>query len=602
MKTTQLFMLLAAICTMLSVGSTYSMRGRPARSNAKKNARTNPRARVNTASRGAQQPTGAARPQRTLREVDGNLDALVAHFTPEEYELNFGTNLREDNRVEDIKNDNNAPRDVVGADQPAGLDAFMADLTPEEYELNYGHKPRAMGRDEVVEPLVPDLYVQLRDRSRASAELYARIKNGNGTIRDLLARGADINTSQVGLTPLLQAIIQGDAALCATLIEQGADVSIPMNGDYFIKVIRDNMWPNPSYWQLTLQNQDLGMGVAPSLSALHLAVHFGGAAVVKVLLDAHVDCNVMTTDGWTPLLLASVLLRKAANRASLVAVMKLLVEAGADVNACALVTKQPLEDNSWVVAEAGSTISGLWLTPLLNAIATLDDEMRDYLLEHGAQVNIHDNMALAEGRRIPLIGEALQYDIPRCQVLLGYGADLRCRNSDGPSIWEIACGSPDTNLCEAFIRDSFFVPSEKDGAEAFGRIKETMLVLQRYGKMTFPQAIRHMILLKPGLKHDFMTVLFDRLQKGKPIPQAFASLILPWLQDYKVLQLQNGIRPVHAELVARAWHTGGDARFIGMLDPDTLVSNFGENMALGVVKRFPPKEAPKPAEDPNPAN
>ncbi len=593
MKTTKLVMLLAAICTMLSVGSAYSMRGRPARSNAKKNARTNPRARVNMAPRGSQNPAGAARPQRTLREVDGNLDALVAHFTPEEYELNFGTNLREGNRVEDIKNDNNAPRDVVDADQPAGLDAFMADLTPEEYELNYGHKPRAMGRDEVVEPVAPDFYVQLRDRSRASAELYARIKNGNGTIGDLLARGADINTSQFGLTPLLQAIIQGDAALCATLIEQGADVSIPMNGDYFIKVNRDNMW-NPSCWQLILQNQDLERGVAPSLTALHLAVHFGGAAVVKVLLDAHANCNVMTTYGWTPLLLASVLLIEPANRASLVAVMKLLVEAGADVNACA-----PLTTHRSLEKKTGST---LWLTPLLNAIVTRDDEMRDYLLEHGAQVNIHNNMAYAEGRRIPLMVEALRYDIHCCQVLLGYGADLRCRNSDGPSIWEIACDSPDTNLCEALIRDSYFVPSEEEVAAAFGRIKETMLVFHRYGKEILPQDIRIMILLKPGLKHDFMTVLFDRLQKGKPIPQAFAPLILPWLQDYKVLHIKNGIRPVHAQFVAKSEHTRQDAQFIGLLDPDTLVQNFGENMALGVVKRFAPKEGPKTAEDSNPAN
>ncbi len=589
MKTTQLVMLLVAICTMISVGSTYSMRGRPARSNAKRNARPNPRARVNTAPRGAQQPTGAARSQRTLREVDGNLDALVAHFTPEEYELNFGTNQRGDDRVEDINNDNNAPRDVVGADQPADLIAFMADLTPEEYELNYGHKPRDIGLESVGQPIVPD--PQEADCALASAELFARIQDGNGTIADLLARGADINTSQLGLTPLLQAVIRGDAALCKTLIEQGADIAIPMNGDYFIQLRQ--CWPNRSYCQLTLQNQDLERGVAPSLTALHLAVHFGGAAVVKVLLDAHADCNAMTAGGWTPLLVASVLLIEPANRASLVAVMKLLVEAGADVNACALLTKQSLEK------EAGSS---LWLTPLLNAIATRDDEVRDYLLEHGAQVNIHNNMARAEGRRIPLIEEALRFDLDRCQVLLGYGADLRCRNSDFPSIWNIACCLPNTDFCEELIRDSYFVPSEEEVVAAFGRIKETMLVLQRYGKMTFPQAIRYMILLKPGLKHDFMTVLFDRLQKGKPIPQAFAPLILPWLQDYKILQIQNCIRPVHAWFVARSKHTRQDAQFIGLLDPDTLVQNFGENMALGVVKRFAPKEGPKPAEDSNPAN
>ena len=329
---------------------------------------------------------------------------------------------------------------------------------------------------------------------------------------------------------------------------------------------------------------------------MHIAAGFGNQAIVQLLIDAGANCNAMTPDGWTPLLLTSVLLRKPPlYRQALIDVIKLLVQGGADVNTCALMTKSPWNGyNAW--SGHINPITGLWLTPVLNALATNDIEMRTYLLEQGAQVNIHNNMARAEGRIIPLIDAAERYDVPLCQVLLQQGADARFHNSDGVSLWQMACNSGQASLAEALIKEAQFLPSEEEVVASFNRVKATLLFFTR-NKRCFPRDIQRMVLLKPGLKNDIMTVMFDRVQRGKAIPEFFAQLILSWLQEYKIEQLKNGMRPVYELLMAKDNHSGNDARFIGLLDPDTLVPNFGGMITESVVKRFGPKEEAQPDED-----
>ena len=497
------------------------------------------------------------------------------------------------------------------------LDAFVANFTPEEFELNFGHKrgvnPPIQGLREVITPGVPvaghQEQARAAERARASAELFARVQNAGNSERtrlasidfkDLLDRGADINSYHNGLTPLLEAVRQGHSRVCESLIAQGADVNLPMNGDYSIDLVQQGEWfHQSSIWRLTLRNHDKIAGNVPSLTPLHIAAGFGDQAIVRLLIDAGANCNAMTPDGWTPLLLTSVLLREPGNRQALIDVIKLLVQGGADVNTCALMTKNPLDDG---YLPNPNPITGLWLTPLLNALATNDVEMRTYLLEQGAHVNIHNNMARAEGRIIPLIDAAERdaaerYDVPLCQVLLEHGADARFQNSDGVSIWQIAYYTWQAHLCEVLIKEAQFLPSEEEVVASFNRVKATLLFFNR-NKCCFPRDIQRMVLLKPGLKNDIMTVMFDRVQRGKAIPEFFAQLILSWLQEYKIEQLKNGMRPVYEHLMAQDNHSGNDARFIGLLDPDTLVSNFGGVITESVVKRFGPKEQAQPAQDP----
>ena len=484
------------------------------------------------------------------------------------------------------------------------LDAFVANFTPEEFELNFGHKrganPPMQDVGEGIAPVVPVAshreQARAAEHARASAELFARVQNtGNSErtrfqsidFKDLLDRGADINSYHNGLTPLLEAVRQGHSRVCEVLIAQGADVNLPMNGDYSIDLVQDG-WFHQCNWLLSLQNHDQEAGNFPSLTPLHIAAGFGNQAIVRLLIAAGADCNAMTPDGWTPLLLTSVLLRKPGNRQALIDVIKLLVQGGADVNTCAFMTKHPWDGDSPIA---------LWLTPLLNALATNDVEMRTYLLEQGAHVNIHNNRAHDSGRIIPLIDAAERYDVPLCRVLLQHGADARFQNSDGVSIWQIACNTGQEILCEVLIKEAQFLPSEEEVVASFNRVKATMLFFNR-NKCCFPKDIQRMVLLKPGLKNDIMTVMFDRVQRGKPIPEFFSQLILLWLQEYKIEQLKNCMRPVYELLIAKDYHSGINARLIGLLDPDTLVSNFGDVITESIVKRFGPKEEAQPAQDP----
>ena len=482
------------------------------------------------------------------------------------------------------------------------LDALVDNFTPEEIELNFGHKrgvnPPMQDVREGIAPVAPvaghqEQARRAAERARASAELFERVQNADKSLsvdfKDLLDRGADINGYHNGLTPLLEAVRRGNPFVCESLIAQGADVNLPMNGDYAINLVHQGEWFQQSLmWRLTLQNHGLEAGNVPSLTPLHIAAGFGNQANVRYLIEAGANCNAMTPDGWTPLLLTSVLLRKPGNRQALIDVIILLVQGGADVNTCALMTKNPSRQ---------TPIAGLWLTPLLNALATNDVEMRTYFLEQGAQVNIHNNMARAEGRIIPLIDAAEQSNVPLCQVLLGQGADARFQNSDGVSLWQVACNTGQANLCEVLIKEAQFLPSEDEVVASFNRVKGALLFFNR-NKCCFPRDIQRMVLLKPGLKNDIMTVMFDRVQRGKAIPEFFAQLILSWLQEYKIEQLKNGMGPVYGLLMAKDVHSDADARLIGLLDPDALVSNFGGVITESVVKRFGAKEEAQPAQDP----
>ena len=320
------------------------------------------------------------------------------------------------------------------------LDAFVDDFTPEEFELNFGHA-RGVNHPiqevrEVITSVAPvvDHQEQARaaERARSSAELFERVKNaGNSTsvdFKDLLDQGADINGYHNGLTPLLEAVQRGNPCVCESLIAHGADVNLPMNGDYSIGLVQQLDWLHQSNWRLLLQNHDQEAGNFPSLTALHIAAGLGNPSMVRLLIAAGANCNAITPDGCTPLYLTSALL-ESDSRASLIEIIKLLIEGGAHVNTVARVKIVGFSYYS----KLSSNLTDFWLTPLLLVLQLNDVEMRDYLLAHGAHVNINNGKARTEDKFIPLIEASIADNVPVFRMFLGLGADARCHYSSNTS-------------------------------------------------------------------------------------------------------------------------------------------------------------------------
>ena len=112
-----------------------------------------------------------------------------------------------------------------------------------------------------------------------------------------------------------------------------------------------------------------------------------------------------STDGFTPLGLASYFNHKS--------IVEFLIEHGADVN---------LHSNN-----------GMKVAPLHSAVANKNLVVAKILLEHGADVNARQTLGVT-----PLHSAAHQGDIPMVQLLLQYKADMQAEMENGKKPLDIA--------------------------------------------------------------------------------------------------------------------------------------------------------------------
>lgn len=115
-----------------------------------------------------------------------------------------------------------------------------------------------------------------------------------GTVRELLEKGADVNTRdpESGWTPLMSTAFSGNIDIVELLIKKGAHVNAQ---DKF------------------------------SWTPLMIASRSGHADIARVLLDAGADVNAKTNTGYTSLM--------AASKQGYADIVKLLLAKGADVHA-----------------------------------------------------------------------------------------------------------------------------------------------------------------------------------------------------------------------------------------------------------------------------
>ncbi|OOQ81921.1 hypothetical protein PEBR_41189 [Penicillium brasilianum] len=206
--------------------------------------------------------------------------------------------------------------------------------------------------------------------------------------------------------------------------------------------------------QVDIQN---GLGDTP----LMLSLTSGNTTLAKLLIDHGADVNAKTRVGKTPLLKAAMRLDKE--------IVRMLIERGADINARSgdLIGDTPLSkaaeraDGEAIVRllmEYGAQVdigSNFGETPLMLSLVSGNTTLAKLFIEHGADVN-----ARAFGARTPLLAavEGIAEEIVR--LLIERGADVNARDEHGITPLSMAAKRADGEAIVQLLIDHGAVESK----------------------------------------------------------------------------------------------------------------------------------------------
>ncbi|MFN3234565.1 MAG: ankyrin repeat domain-containing protein [Gammaproteobacteria bacterium] len=290
----------------------------------------------------------------------------------------------------------------------------------------------------------------------------------NDLVKLLVKHGADVNAGKDGTTPLHRACERGELELVKWLFEHGADIHMagkfcgtPLmiackKGhdelvDWLIAQGADiNNCKNSRFSPFTLACDEGHLELAERLlvefgadinkagyggTALGLACRKGNDELVRWLVERGADINGCDDDSLTPF-------AKACEEGHF-ELAKWLVERGADVNRagkgetplCLASRSCHFDLVSWLVSDHGADVNMLnddGMSPLMIACEKGDEELVDFFLEQGADVN-HC------GRNIPKTALYLackEFDFDIAMTLMEHGADVNIDFDDwGKSIF-----------------------------------------------------------------------------------------------------------------------------------------------------------------------
>ena len=298
----------------------------------------------------------------------------------------------------------------------------------------------------------------------AVSEMAIKLKEYNviETIKLLLEHGAKVNmqykvlTSNMIWSPLMMACLTGHVETIELLLEHGADVNMLTNDGIsalimasangiveVVKVLLDhgalvNMQKDCSEILKKLADgQDLmrvlrDLNILNITSPLETACHFGHIEIVRLLLDRGARVNVHRNCLTSPLILAS-----STGRSE---IAKLLLAHGADINMANAMGEVPLQ---------AALCSSVIFKKLMQTFGIEEDraiasviksgieghiETVKLLLEHGAQVNIEDDIMGSPLHMAILIGAHTD----AVKLLLDHGADVNIQDHEGWSPLHIA--------------------------------------------------------------------------------------------------------------------------------------------------------------------
>ena len=162
--------------------------------------------------------------------------------------------------------------------------------------------------------------------------LHKAVSDGTlETISKLIGEGADPDARDGnGRTPLMIAVYRNDLKAAEVLIQAGADLNA-LDGQRYDAVTIASVLNGTAMLELVLEaGAKADQTTSPyDGTALIAAAHLGHVAVVKALIAARAPLDHVNNLGWTALIEAIVLGDGGDNH---LAVVKMLVEAGADVN------------------------------------------------------------------------------------------------------------------------------------------------------------------------------------------------------------------------------------------------------------------------------
>ena len=205
--------------------------------------------------------------------------------------------------------------------------------------------------------------------------------------------GAELDaTDNEGRTPLIRLLENRRTDTALFLIEQGADTEIADNTGHKAIDYATARGLREVVERLSTGSTADTHGNTP----LHQAAFNGQSEIVRSLLSTFPDMTDATNDdGETPLVIACM-------KGNL-AVVKLLLDAGADANRSQLNGNSPLHFAAWsgnkfigndlIAAHAQADAqNGNGETPLILAAKEGNNEFVSLLVEHGADVNLADNL------------------------------------------------------------------------------------------------------------------------------------------------------------------------------------------------------------------
>ena len=229
--------------------------------------------------------------------------------------------------------------------------------------------------------------VNARD-DEGETPLFPAISFGGLELAELLiTNGADVNArDNDGETPMHHAAFGGDKKAFVLLIKYGADQNIKgQRGNTPLDIV---LLENNAELAEFLRSRGSTSGAADSI---HVAAELGNIEAVKLLLDAGVDINEKSIDGYTPLLYA-------VERDKII--VEFLIANGADV---------------------GPILNGF------NPLSTAKNiEIAKLLIANGADVNARNHR-----KNPPLHLQAFKGKTQMVEFLINNGANVNARDNDG---------------------------------------------------------------------------------------------------------------------------------------------------------------------------